>query len=138
MGGAIPFLRRAYHLDTLDTRFTNSSSVPYQTVIDARSDPVSTEESANKARARSQPSKWNTPEFYFYYLIFILAVPYMFWVPYEVSRRMSLVFLYPFVFISNAHWLAQIWQLLTMNSFRPTIPQVQEIPLRWMGSRTKD
>lgn len=87
--GALSFLRSVYDLDTLDTRFTNSSSVPYQTVIDARSDPAPSQQSSTTAQSRLQPAKWRTPEFYLYYLVFILAVPYMFWVPYSVSKRKS-------------------------------------------------
>ncbi|KAL2755072.1 hypothetical protein ACRALDRAFT_2106824 [Sodiomyces alcalophilus JCM 7366] len=83
--GLLSVFRNIYDLDTLDTRFTNSSSVPYKAVIEARSDPAQNKGPPNKAHGRAQPSKWNTPEFYFYYIIFILAVPYMFWVPYTVS-----------------------------------------------------
>jgi hypothetical protein len=85
--GVLSFIRSVYDLDTLDTRFTNSSSVPYQTVVDARSDPAASRESPLKVQSRSQPSKWRTPEFYLYYLVFLVAVPYMFWVPYSVSTR---------------------------------------------------
>jgi hypothetical protein len=85
--GALSFLRNVYTLDTLDTRFNSSSSVPYQTVIDARSDPAARQEAASKARARAEPSKWATPEFYLYYVVFAVAVPYMFWIAYDVSRR---------------------------------------------------
>ncbi|KAM4067246.1 MBOAT, membrane-bound o-acyltransferase family protein [Hirsutella rhossiliensis] len=82
----LSFLRKVYDLDTLDTRFTSSSAAPYQTVIDARSDAATSRESAAKAQARAQPPMWRTPEFYLYYLVFALAVPYMFWTAYHVSR----------------------------------------------------
>jgi protein-cysteine N-palmitoyltransferase HHAT len=86
--GSSTFLRNIYHLDTLDTRFTSSSSVPYHTVVDARSDPaVVRTQSDAKGQGRTQPPKWRTPEFYLYYVVFAIAVPYMFWVPYSVSRR---------------------------------------------------
>lgn len=87
--GPLSFIRSVYDLDTLDTRFTNSSAVPYQTIIDARSDPATSasKDASSKAQARAQPPKWKTPEFYLYYLVFLLAVPYMFWVPYTVSKR---------------------------------------------------
>ena len=84
--GALSFLRKVYDLDTLDTRFMSSSSDPYQTVIDSRSDPVATKEAAQKARARAPPPKWQTPEFFLYYVVILLAVPSMFWVAYDVSR----------------------------------------------------
>ncbi|RAL67864.1 hypothetical protein DID88_008590 [Monilinia fructigena] len=38
------------------------------------------------AKPVAQPSRWNTPEFYFYYFIFLTVVPYMFWIAYDVSR----------------------------------------------------
>ena len=76
-----------YDLDTCDTRFTNPSTVPYQTVIDARSDPVDPRRESAKKAQRGGPSRWKTSEFYFYYLVFAIAVPYMFWVAYDVSRR---------------------------------------------------
>lgn len=85
--GLPSFLGNIYNLDTLDTRFTSSSSVPYKTVVEARNDPAISSEPPAKAQSRATPPKWRTPEFYFYYAIFILAVPFMFWVPYVVSRR---------------------------------------------------
>lgn len=33
------------------------------------------------------PPRWHTREFYFYYLVFLLAVPLMVWVPIHVSRK---------------------------------------------------
>ncbi|KAG8411550.1 glycerol transporter [Metarhizium acridum] len=84
--GVVSFFRKVYDIDTLDTRFMSPSSVPYQTVIEARSDPDAVKEAADKARARAPPPKWQTPEFYLYYLVFLWAVPYMFWVAYSVSR----------------------------------------------------
>ncbi|RCI07976.1 hypothetical protein L249_7819, partial [Ophiocordyceps polyrhachis-furcata BCC 54312] len=82
----VRFLRDVYDLDTLDTRFTSSSASPYQSVIDAREDPAVSRETAEKARALAQPSRWRTPEFAFYWLVFAFAVPYMFWTAYDVSR----------------------------------------------------
>jgi protein-cysteine N-palmitoyltransferase HHAT len=93
------FVRRIYALDTLDTRFISSTSTPHKSVVDTRSDSaVSSSKKANPVRGapvrtdsngrpKAQPSKWNTLEFYFYYFIFIITVPYMFWVAYDVSRR---------------------------------------------------
>jgi protein-cysteine N-palmitoyltransferase HHAT len=83
--GPLSLLRSVYDLDTLDTRFTSSSSAPYKTVIDARN--VPTKEPPNKAQIKAQPSKWKTPEFYLYYAVFVVTVPYMFWIAYDVSRR---------------------------------------------------
>ncbi|KAK1247278.1 hypothetical protein MKX07_002187 [Trichoderma sp. CBMAI-0711] len=84
--GLSSYLRKVYDLDTLDTRFTSSTSVPYQTVIDARDDPAVEREAAARARSSAPPPKWRTPEFFLYYIVFIVVVPYMFWVAYDVSR----------------------------------------------------
>ncbi|KAE8450609.1 hypothetical protein EG329_005953 [Mollisiaceae sp. DMI_Dod_QoI] len=92
------YVRSIYALDTIDTRFTNSSSTPYRTVIDARTDfpnahakrddsvPGAGVRTDYSGRPIAQPSRWKTPEFYFYYFVFIITVPYMFWVAYDVSR----------------------------------------------------
>jgi hypothetical protein len=89
--GPVSFLRSLYDLDTLDTRFTTPSSIPYKTVADARSDTTSAAASKTSAPGRpeikTQPSKWNTPEFYLYFAVIIAVVPYMFWIAYDVSRR---------------------------------------------------
>jgi hypothetical protein len=79
--GPLSFLGSIYDLDTLDTRFTTPSSVPYRAALDKR------EDDSKVADKRVEPSKWNTPEFYLYYLVFVIVVPYMFWVAYDVSRR---------------------------------------------------
>ncbi|PTB40769.1 uncharacterized protein TrAFT101_005930 [Trichoderma asperellum] len=84
--GVLSYLRKVYDLDTLDTRFTSPSSAPYQTVIDARGDPIAEREAAAKARSSAPPPKWRTPEFFLYYLVFIVVVPYMFWIAYDVSK----------------------------------------------------
>jgi hypothetical protein len=94
------YVRSIYALDTIDTRFTSSSTTPYKTVVDSRIDSavsVSKRDDSipgvgvktdHSGRPIAQPSKWRTPEFYFYYVVFIITVPYMFWVAYDVSRRM--------------------------------------------------
>jgi hypothetical protein len=93
------YIRSIYALDTIDTRFTSSSTTPYQAVVDARIDSAAAASKRDDSipgvgvktdysgRPIAQPSKWKTPEFYFYYFIFIITVPYMFWVAYDVSRR---------------------------------------------------
>ncbi|KAI6782261.1 Glycerol uptake protein-like protein [Emericellopsis cladophorae] len=80
--GPLTLFRNIYDLDTLDTRFTSSSQVPYQTVIDARSDPAT----SRLKPAKAPPSKWRSLEFFFYYAVILIAVLCMFWVPYQVSR----------------------------------------------------
>jgi len=93
------YVRSIYALDTIDTRFTSSSTTPYKTVVDARSDSASSTSKRDdsvlgagvktdrRGRPVAKPSLWNTPEFYFYYFVFITIVPYMFWIAYDVSRR---------------------------------------------------
>ncbi|KUJ24606.1 glycerol:H+ symporter-like protein [Mollisia scopiformis] len=92
------YVRSIYALDTIDTRFTSSSSTPYRATIDARNEfpnayskrddsvPGAGVKTDYSGRPIAQPSKWKTPEFYFYYVVFIITVPYMFWVAYDVSR----------------------------------------------------
>lgn len=109
--GPSTFLRNIYDLDTLDTRFTSSSSVPYHTVVESRSDPAARAESATKAQNRTQPPKWKTPEFFLYYVVFAIAVPYMFWVPYSVSRRTC--------YIADASHFQGTWELLGWDTRVP-------------------
>jgi hypothetical protein len=99
--GLLSGLRSVYDLDTLDTRFTTPASVPYKAVLEARSqrrgngeynDGLLQQQNGShgweaKPDKRAQPSKWNTPEFYIYYVAFVTLVPYMFWIAYDVSRR---------------------------------------------------
>ena len=95
----LQYAQRLYSLDTLDIRFTSSAKTPpapsYAQIDPAKPSPP--EEADVKARdngnnvptqARgSSPSLWGTPEFYFYYLIFIICVPLMFKSVYDVSKR---------------------------------------------------
>ncbi|KAI2468709.1 MBOAT-domain-containing protein [Annulohypoxylon bovei var. microspora] len=84
--GVLSFLWNTYDLDTLDTRFTISTSTPYKTVIESRNDPVASKERASKWTSKAHASKWNTPEFYLYFLALAWIIPYMFWVVYDSSR----------------------------------------------------
>lgn len=74
--------QKLFNLATLDLRFTTSSRAPL---------PESAE-SNKRAKpetiaANASPPLWRTPEFYFYYLVFIVCVPLMFHAVYEVSQR---------------------------------------------------
>ncbi|KAI1384063.1 MBOAT-domain-containing protein [Hypoxylon trugodes] len=84
--GVLSFFRNIYDLDTLDTRFTNSSSTPYKTVVESRNDTAASKERAAKWNSRAPPSKWNTPEFYFYGIFLCFLIPYMFWVASDASN----------------------------------------------------
>lgn len=97
--GISSYLRSIYALDTIDTRFTNSSSTPYYAALDGRIDPATSTSKRDDSirrdapktdrngRPEAEPSKWNTLEFYIYYIVFLTVVPYMFWIAYDVSRR---------------------------------------------------
>lgn len=85
--GLLSWMKSIYSLDTLDTRFNTSSSVAYSTAVEQRTDRNGKREAYNKPAKRAQPPKWSTPEFFLYYLVFIVTVPYMFWIGYDVSRR---------------------------------------------------
>jgi hypothetical protein len=81
--GPLSFLANLYDLDTLDTRFTTPSSVPYRVANDKR------EDDKVVVDQRTEPPKWRSFEFHLYYLVIAAVVPYMFWVAYDVSRRRS-------------------------------------------------
>ena len=80
--GPLSFLAGLYDLDTLDTRFTTPSSVPYRAAHDKREDDKVVDKGA-------EPPKWRSLEFCLYSLVIMAVVPYMFWVAYDVSRRRS-------------------------------------------------
>jgi hypothetical protein len=79
------FFRELYSLNTLDTRFTNSSSTPLRTVNETTSKPAEIDGKATPADV--SPLRWRTPEFYFYVLVFLFCVPQMYWAVVEVSQR---------------------------------------------------
>ncbi|KAI9795578.1 MAG: glycerol transporter [Candelina submexicana] len=99
----IDYLRRLYSLDTLDTRFTTSSRTPPKQVAagaDAPIDPARPSQPSWRRKAGSPngrpisgsgegvpASRWKTPEFFVYYLVFLLVVPMMFKVTYIVSKE---------------------------------------------------
>lgn len=74
------YVGRLYSLDTLDTRFTKSAKSPSLS-NNVRS--ISADAGVNAPTK----SLWRTPEFYFYYICFIVAVPLMFKAAYDVSNR---------------------------------------------------
>ncbi|ORX62945.1 glycerol uptake protein 1 [Hesseltinella vesiculosa] len=49
--------------------------------------PLGSHMSSGKSAVAAQPSRWNTPEFYFYYVVFVFMVPYMFYVAHGVSKE---------------------------------------------------
>ncbi len=94
--GLLSYIKSIFALDTIDTRFTNSSSTPYKPLAqDPGVDTPKRDDSLggigvktdHNGRPIAQPSRWKTPEFYLYYLVFLIVIPYMFWVAFDVSRR---------------------------------------------------
>ena len=86
----LSWLGSIYDLDTLDTRFTTPSSVPYNVRSPSPVGQNSKRDDSRSQGEQSSPSRWATPEFFVYYLVLGWAIPYMFWVAYTVSRGMSL------------------------------------------------
>lgn len=90
MGTLLQCLQRLYSLDTLDSRLTIPSNTPIKSVSDSQSttrNPAASKDArAQEIASSAQPSKWNTPEFYFYYFVFITVVPMMFKSVIDVSR----------------------------------------------------
>lgn len=86
------FFRQLYSLDTLDTRLTTSATTPLdvaQKERDTANHKGQNGKIENDVSVRAQPSKWNTPEFYFYALVFILVVPQMFKSVIDASKGSS-------------------------------------------------
>lgn len=81
------YLRRLYSLDTLDTRLTTSSQAPARLVAAGKdiSEAKTRDQDASRS-ALGRPSKWNTMEYYFYYLVVGVAVPMMFYASYTASK----------------------------------------------------
>ncbi|KAI2132908.1 inducible alternative oxidase 2 [Ophidiomyces ophidiicola] len=80
--GLLMWLRRLYSLDTLDTRFTASATAPLG-AANSNQHAGETRQTQNSTAS----SKWNTPEFYAYYVVFLLAVPLMFKSAIDVSKE---------------------------------------------------
>jgi hypothetical protein len=91
--GLLSVFGTVFSLDTLDYRLTTntarSSSPPKNRSVPSLSGPPSAaSESAQSRQTReeSQPSKWKSPEFFLYYLVFVVVVPMMFKVANDVSQ----------------------------------------------------
>ncbi|EAS35700.3 glycerol:H+ symporter [Coccidioides immitis RS] len=78
----LSWLRRLYSLDTLDPRFTASANQNRPFAGGTRNGG-----GAKPAKNGVSPSRWNTPEFYIYYVVFIIAVPMMFKTAIDVSQE---------------------------------------------------
>jgi hypothetical protein len=85
----ISFLRQLYSLDTLDTRFTTSARTPLKATSEDQAQAVKVQDEKPPAALPSgaSPSRWTTPEFYFYGLVHLVAVLLMFKAVIDVSQR---------------------------------------------------
>ncbi|KIX93410.1 uncharacterized protein Z520_10829 [Fonsecaea multimorphosa CBS 102226] len=77
-------LRELYSLNTLDTRFTNSSSTPLKSANGVPSKQAVRDGKTQPADA--SPPRWRTTEFYIYLVIFLFCVPQMYWAVVSVSQ----------------------------------------------------
>lgn len=89
----LKYFRELYSLDTLDTRFVVPATAPPKEALAlAELDPASplpTRNSQVKSKdvdERVQPSRWNTPEFYFYNAVIAYSIYFMFKTNIEVSK----------------------------------------------------
>ncbi len=84
------YLQDIYTLDTLDTRFTTSSRPSEKplpsSALDGRVDPAQSNAWKRDVSQDTPPSRWRSAEFSVYYLIFLVAVPWMFKVTYDISK----------------------------------------------------
>ncbi|KAF1938616.1 MBOAT-domain-containing protein [Clathrospora elynae] len=91
---ALKFLRQLYSLDTLDTRFiVPATSPPKEALEDAKLDPAgplpsqSGQGKSKYAADNIQTPRWNTPEFYLYYVAILMSVFFMFKLVLDVSQE---------------------------------------------------
>ena len=83
------YFHALYSLDTLDKRFAASSKAP-DSSRKVDDDPSNGPRQNGRARKTEvsndiSPPQWKTPEFYFYYLVFLVCVPLMFKAGLEAS-----------------------------------------------------
>jgi hypothetical protein len=84
----LSFLQQLYSLDTLDARFTTLARTPLKA---ANADPaqdikLQDEKPPATLPPGASPSRWRTPEFYFYALVHLVVVPQMFKAVVDVSQ----------------------------------------------------
>ena len=85
----VSFFRELYSLETLDTRFGASSRTPQKVDDSEPRKPGGKDVRETTGLPQgAATSKWNTPEFYFYGLVFLVCVPQMYWAVVQVSQRM--------------------------------------------------
>lgn len=102
MIAAMTFLdsfKKLYSLDTLDSRLVTSSTTPARTSGSSIGDikpPAQTvlQDGSREKIPGVQASKWNTVEFYFYYLCFLTIPFFMVKSVYDVSKGIVSYLLY--------------------------------------------
>jgi len=84
----ISFLRQLYSLDTLDTRFTTPARTPLKAANAGPAQDIKLQDEKSPATLPpgASPSRWRTPEFYFYALVHLVVVPQMFKAVVDVSQ----------------------------------------------------
>ena len=117
---------RLFSLNTLDTRFTTSSRRSAaldnkKTQIDPAKPNAESSDSRGRTKpiAEASPSRWGTMEFFVYYLVFIIVVPMMFYVGYEVSKRKCLI-----ASLDTRHFLLIFQVKLMSHSFTSKLSQI--------------
>lgn len=92
---AFKFLRQLYSLDTLDTRFfVPATTPPKQALEEAKLDPAgplpvqNAQGKSGNVGSKVLPARWNTPEFYFYYVSILASIFFMFKGVLDVSQGM--------------------------------------------------
>lgn len=84
------FFRDLYSLDTLDTRLTTSSKTPAKEANTASAKTTSKDVVTSKdLPPGASVSKWGTPEFYLYTVVFVVVVPLMYKAVWDVSQTSS-------------------------------------------------
>lgn len=68
------------------TSFTIQTQTPIKSQVETTSNRTNGEANGSAIKPAASPSRWNTWEFYVYALVFLFAVPYMCWVPVQLSR----------------------------------------------------
>lgn len=125
---ALHFFRRLYSLDTLDTRLTTSSQTPLTVATDESPEKSTSERGVETNTANlppgASPSKWRTPEFYFYHGVIILVIPQMFRSVMNVSRRRYAVY-------------TTYMSCLITHSFTSQLLQIRGLAFTWMDTRSQ-
>jgi hypothetical protein len=80
----LQFIKELYSPEALDTRFVISSKVPPRQALEERDNAKKFEPLKD-----AQAPLWLKPEFFFYYVMFILVFPQMVKSPMDVSQRKS-------------------------------------------------